>query len=212
MCTSINAYLSVEIPALRGGIDLLVKCDAHAVWYTTKVYGSINIGLYIIWIYCIWLEITACISAIWLCYTKWWLIDTTITWLWFTCECECLWTYGIESCTLTQHEYEDIVNWYHDLAESSPIVKYIASIGKSVEGRDMPAVHITAAECDVMKIYFQCQIHASELLIILPSSFIIVQSIMIHGYGNGNPTLNNIEWLTKWDQRWSCELVIDHRP
>ena len=39
------------------------------------------------------------------------------------------------------------------------------SIGKSVEGRDMPAVHITAATAaNHPKIYFQCQIHARKLL------------------------------------------------
>jgi murein tripeptide amidase MpaA len=45
---------------------------------------------------------------------------------------------------------------YHELA------KFVESIGKSVEGRDQPAFHITAAKDDVNKIYFQCQIHASE--------------------------------------------------
>jgi len=62
-----------------------------------------------------------------------------------------------------QHEYPDIVNWYRDLSEDFPdIVTFVPSIGKSVEGRDMPAVHITAGtSADTMKIYFQCQIHAS---------------------------------------------------
>jgi len=62
------------------------------------------------------------------------------------------------------HEYEEIVNWYSELSMDNPdIVKFVPSIGKSVEGRDMPAVHITAStSSDTMKIYFQCQIHARE--------------------------------------------------
>ena len=62
-----------------------------------------------------------------------------------------------------KHEYPDIVNWYEELSQNfSEIVKFVPSIGKSVEGRDMPAVHITASSADALKIYFQCQIHASK--------------------------------------------------
>ena len=62
-----------------------------------------------------------------------------------------------------QHEYEDIVKWYDDLAKQYPtILTYVESIGKSVEGRDQPAVHITGSkDPNRMRIYFQCQIHAS---------------------------------------------------
>ena len=68
-----------------------------------------------------------------------------------------------------QHRYADIVNWYEELANNNPsIVKYFASIGKSVEGRDQPAVHIQGEENQSEnKIYFQCQIHASKTLIVL---------------------------------------------
>ena len=63
-----------------------------------------------------------------------------------------------------QHRYADIVNWWLKLAEDNPdLVKYEESIGKSLEGRDMPAVRITASpNFNGKKIYFQCQIHASE--------------------------------------------------
>ena len=61
-----------------------------------------------------------------------------------------------------QHRYDEIVDWYKTLAsDNSNVVKYVESIGKSVEGRDQPAVHITTANGNVNKIYFQCQIHAS---------------------------------------------------
>jgi len=49
------------------------------------------------------------------------------------------------------------------LAGDNEEVKYEESIGKSIEGRDQPAVEITAAVTDVNIIYFQCQIHASKL-------------------------------------------------
>ena len=62
------------------------------------------------------------------------------------------------------HEYADIVDWYTSLAQNySKVVTFVSTIGKSVEGRDMPAVHITAATAaNTPKIYFQCQIHARE--------------------------------------------------
>ena len=65
----------------------------------------------------------------------------------------------------TQHDYDAIINWYKHEAESNPgIMKYIPSIGKSHEGRDMPAVLLTASkDPNRMKIYMQCQIHAREL-------------------------------------------------
>ena len=55
------------------------------------------------------------------------------------------------------------MNWYEELSKEFPeIVKFVPSVGKSVEGRDMPPVHITASSADALKIYFQCQIHASK--------------------------------------------------
>lgn len=68
-----------------------------------------------------------------------------------------------------QHEYADIVDWYASLAQNySNVVAFVSSIGKSVEGRDMPAVHITAATAaNTPKIYFQCQIHARKHYIIV---------------------------------------------
>lgn len=64
-----------------------------------------------------------------------------------------------------QHRYDEIINWYKELADKHPdIVKKIEIIGKSYEGREQPAVHITLNEDpESPKIYFQCQIHASEL-------------------------------------------------
>ena len=63
-----------------------------------------------------------------------------------------------------QHEYKDIVDWYSKLAMNNPdVVEFVSSIGKSVEGRDMPAIHIKSRDVtkESWKMYFQCQIHAS---------------------------------------------------
>ena len=67
-----------------------------------------------------------------------------------------------------QHEYDDIIKWYEELANRyTDIVTYYPSIGKSYEGRDMPAVHITGSTApNIFKIYFQCQIHASKLCLL----------------------------------------------
>lgn len=63
-----------------------------------------------------------------------------------------------------QHRYDDIVLWYHDQClQFEEYCSFIPSIGKSVEGRDMPAVHIGyKSRVPEFKIYFQCQIHASK--------------------------------------------------
>ena len=43
------------------------------------------------------------------------------------------------------------------------IMKYIPSIGSTHEGREMPAVHLTASkDPNRKKVYMQCQIHARE--------------------------------------------------
>jgi hypothetical protein len=61
------------------------------------------------------------------------------------------------------HDYSEIMLWYEELSERySNLVTYEV-IGESVEGRPMPALHITdrASSEDKKKIYFQCQTHAS---------------------------------------------------
>lgn len=77
------------------------------------------------------------------------------------CTCFACWQY---SCVpWPQHPYDEIIKWYEQLAQDyESVVNYVPSIGKSLEGRDQPAVHITANPgTDKNFIYFQCQIHAS---------------------------------------------------
>ena len=57
---------------------------------------------------------------------------------------------------VVQHRYDEIVKWYQDMAEKfNDLVTFVPSIGKSYEGRDQPAVHITADAAAMKKIYFQ---------------------------------------------------------
>lgn len=62
------------------------------------------------------------------------------------------------------HSYEEMVGWYGDLAKKNPAaVKFVPSIGKSIEGRDMPAVHITNPNgAAKKKVWFESLIHARE--------------------------------------------------
>ena len=62
-----------------------------------------------------------------------------------------------------QHPYVEIMEWYDKLAEDyDDLVTFVESVGKSYEGRDQPAVHITVnPDPNRYKFYFQCQIHAS---------------------------------------------------
>ena len=77
---------------------------------------------------------------------------------------------------ILKHEYPDIVNWYDELSQNFPeIVKFVPSIGKSVEGRDMPAVHITASSTNVLKIYF----HACSAKSMQVSLAVFIQSCFL---------------------------------
>ena len=68
---------------------------------------------------------------------------------------------------LLQHDYDAIVGWYSKLANDYPnLVTFYKSIGESLEGRDMPAVHIGTNS--KYTVYFQCQIHASEPDLLFP--------------------------------------------
>ena len=55
--------------------------------------------------------------------------------------------------------------WYkNESVAYSALCKYNESIGKSVENRDIPALHISKVKTeDHFRIYFQCQVHGSEL-------------------------------------------------
>jgi murein tripeptide amidase MpaA len=59
--------------------------------------------------------------------------------------------------------YSELVNWYRNFATANPsLVTWIPSIGRSFEGRDMPAIIMTSAPANAPNVYMQCLIHARE--------------------------------------------------
>lgn len=63
------------------------------------------------------------------------------------------------------HEFEDIVEWFEDLAEThNKTVRFVPSIGHTHNGRDIFAVHInrTPPRPDKRQVYVQSLIHARE--------------------------------------------------
>lgn len=96
------------------------------------------------------------------------------------------------------HNYEAIKKWYAKLAsDHSTLVRHVPSIGQSGEGRDMPAVHITASSNpERKKIYFQCQIHAREW--ISGATCMYISNYFVQNYGsNADVTslLDNLEFI-----------------
>ena len=74
--------------------------------------------------------------------------------------------YNVHNFSYVQHRYDEIVAWYKNKCENEhpEICVYIDSIGKSFEGRDQPSILIgsnSIPDKPTVKIYFQCQIHAS---------------------------------------------------
>jgi len=89
------------------------------------------------------------------------------------------------------HTYEELVNWYSDLASQYPnIVTFIPSIGKSYEGRNQPAVRITGLRgSNKPSIYFQCQIHAREWISGATCNYIVNELVTQYG---ANGTVTNL--------------------
>jgi len=80
------------------------------------------------------------------------------------------------------HTYDEIHKWYRDLNSEHPsLTKYVNSIGKTYEGRDIMAFHVTAPKKDdnnkKRKIWIQCQLHAREW-VSAPTCMYIVHSLV----------------------------------
>jgi len=87
--------------------------------------------------------------------------------------------------------YADITNWYRNFATANPtLVTFNPSIGRSTEGRDMPAVVITAAPSTAPKIYMQCLIHAREWISGAVCNWVINQLVV--DYNNNDATARSI--------------------
>eukprot|EP00158_Paraphelidium_tribonemae_P004291 Partr_v1_DN26677_c5_g1_i3_m69237 putative Carboxypeptidase len=83
------------------------------------------------------------------------------------------------------HRYDEIKKWYSDLATANPkLLRFVASVGQSVEGRDLFAVHLTSDKGDVKtkkQVYFQSQIHAREWISGAAVQYITNQLILEYG-------------------------------
>ena len=88
--------------------------------------------------------------------------------------------------------YDQVQQWYKKLSEQFPeLVKFVPSIGKSLEGRDLFAVHITAPTTTPKKqFYFESLIHAREWISGTTTAYIAWQ--LIKGYTNKDTTFVNI--------------------
>jgi len=89
----------------------------------------------------------------------------------------------------TYHNFDELVDWYKATALLFPdTATFVESIGESVEGRKIPAFHITAPKTDNepnrRKVWIQCVIHAREWLSATTCNY-IVQELLIR-YDKGN--------------------------
>ncbi|ORX95897.1 hypothetical protein K493DRAFT_301197 [Basidiobolus meristosporus CBS 931.73] len=94
------------------------------------------------------------------------------------------------------HSYDEIMDWLHALAEANPgLVSLNSSIGKSIEGRDIPALHLTSNNGKrKSQFWLQGLQHAREW--ISGSSMQYLADALVTGYSN-DPSirwmLNNFE-------------------
>lgn len=91
------------------------------------------------------------------------------------------------------HDYDAIKNWYKNKAEAnSNIMTYVPSIGSTHEGREMPAILLTAStDPNRKKVYMQCQIHAREW--VTGSTCMYIIDYLVKGYGKMNRVTNILD-------------------
>ena len=91
------------------------------------------------------------------------------------------------------HTYDEIVLWYSQRPAAYPtLATYIPSIGRSYEGRNQPALHITSSRgVNKPKIYFQCQIHAREHISGAVCNYVV--NHLLNGYGNDTQITNLLD-------------------
>ncbi|KAK9763898.1 hypothetical protein K7432_009037 [Basidiobolus ranarum] len=89
------------------------------------------------------------------------------------------------------HTYEDIVEWLDTLANTYPtLVKLVPSIGESIEGRDIPALHLTSSiGSNKKQFWFQGLQHAREW--ISGSSMQYLADSLVSEY----PKDSSIKWI-----------------
>jgi len=97
------------------------------------------------------------------------------------------------------HSYAEIRTFVQQLASSSPLVTYIPSIGKSIEGRDIAAIRIFGGgqtTDSTPRVWFQGGQHAREW--IAPATVLYIVNQLVQDYAtnpNVKDLLNNIEFV-----------------
>jgi len=101
-------------------------------------------------------------------------------------------TVWFESFFVDYSTYDSIKLWYQKLAETFPqLVTFVPSIGKSLEGRDLFAIHLTAPTKTSKKVfYFESLIHAREWISGTTTAYIVWQ--LIKGYTEEDTKYVNI--------------------
>ena len=93
--------------------------------------------------------------------------------------------------------YDDVKAWYLKLSQTFPdLVQFVPSIGKSLEGRDLFAIHLTAPSSSFTRattkklFYFQSLIHAREWISGTTTAYIVWQ--FVKGFTNKDSKFVNI--------------------
>eukprot|EP00835_Amoeboradix_gromovi_P005729 NODE_572_length_6559_cov_0.536842.p4 type:complete len:262 gc:universal NODE_572_length_6559_cov_0.536842:373-1158(+) len=88
--------------------------------------------------------------------------------------------------------YSEIKEWYFKLSQTYPdLVEFVPSIGKSNEGRDLFAIHLTAPTQESKKqFYFQSLIHAREWISGTTTAYITWK--LINGFLENDSRIVNI--------------------
>lgn len=102
------------------------------------------------------------------------------------------------------HTYDQIKQWYSDMCKThSDLTKFVPSIGKTHEGRDLFAIHLTGSKSSLFagkpkrKIWFESQIHAREWLSGTTLQYIFHE--LVSNYGKNNTVTDILD---------SVEIVI----
>jgi len=101
------------------------------------------------------------------------------------------WTYLLNGSSAdffaTYHRYDEIVVYLKQLTQTYPhLAQFIPSVGKTIEGRDIPAIRINATYNGAKgkKIFFQGGQHAREW--IGPATVLYITTQLLEKYGKDN--------------------------
>jgi murein tripeptide amidase MpaA len=92
------------------------------------------------------------------------------------------------------HNYEEILSWFSDLARQYPsLLTWNASVGKTLEGRDLPALHLfdgSRGGRPTARIFWTGQIHAREWISGATVQYIVNQLAL--DFSRNDPTIVQI--------------------